>query len=318
MPNTPKPLPKKLLSRLNSFLSASDYQKVLDGWKVERVCSFRVNTLKSNREEIEEMLRKKDIPFRKVPFLPLAYVIDKKHEFALKGTDIYYAGKIYVQGLASQLPATLLNLEKNMQVFDVTAAPGSKTTQIAALMNNTGKIVACEKHQIRHDKLLHNLHLQAATNVETFKTDALKLCEELEQGSFDAILLDVPCSAEGRIRANDERSYGFWSVRNIEEKAVLQKSLLDKVLPLLKKGGTLVYSTCTLAPEENEGVISEILNKNLHLSLEKIEGLEGVSLMSGLKAFNGTTYHPDITNTIRILPSAEMEGFYIAKIKKGA
>lgn len=311
-----KPLPKKLLSRLSSFLSTEDYQKVLDGWRVERVCSFRVNTLKSSPEEIEETLRKKDIPFRKVPFLPLAYVIDKKHEFVLKGTDIYYAGKIYVQGLASQLPATLLDLEKNMQVFDVTAAPGSKTTQISALMRNTGKIVACEKHQIRHDKLLHNLHLQWATNVETFKTDALKLCEELEQGSFDAILLDVPCSAEGRIRADDERSYGFWSVRNIEEKAILQKSLLDAVLPLLKKGGTLVYSTCTLAPEENEGVISEILNKNLHLSLEKIEGLEGVSLMSGLKSFNGTTYHPDITNTIRILPSAEMEGFYIAKIRK--
>lgn len=316
MSNTPKPLPKKLLSRLSSFLSGEDYQKVLDGWQVERVCSFRVNTLKSSSEEVEEVLKKKDIPFRKVPFLPLAYVIDKKHEFALKGTDMYYAGKIYVQGLASQLPATLLDTKNGAHVFDVTAAPGSKTTQIAALMNNTGKIVACEMHQIRHDKLLHNLHLQWATNVETFKTDALKLASELERESFDAILLDAPCSAEGRIRANDERSYGFWSVRNIEEKAVLQKSLLDAVIPLLKKGGVVVYSTCTLAPEENEGVISEILNKNLHLTLEKIEGLEELSAMSGLSSFNGTHYHPDIANSIRILPSAEMEGFYIAKIKK--
>lgn len=137
-----------------------------------------------------------------------------------------------------------------------------------------------------------------------------------EGGLFDAILLDAPCSAEGRIRANDERSYGFWSLRNIEEKAMLQKSLLNAVIPLLKKGGTLVYSTCTLAPEENEGVISEILNKNLHLSLEKIEGLEGLSAMSGLSSFNGTRYHPDIANSIRILPSAEMEGFYIAKLRK--
>lgn len=311
-----KPLPKKLLSRLSSFLSGEDYQKVLDGWRVERVCSFRVNTLKSNPVEIEETLRKKDIPFQKVPFLPLAYVIDKKHEFALKGTDMYYAGKIYVQGLASQLPATLLDVKNGAHVFDVTAAPGSKTTQIAALMNNTGKIVACEMHQIRHDKLLHNLALQGATNVETFKTDALKLGSELERESFDAILLDAPCSAEGRIRANDERSYGFWSLRNIEEKAVLQKSLLNAVIPLLKKGGTLVYSTCTLAPEENEGVISEILNKNLHLTLEKIEGLEGLSAMSGLSNFNGTTYHPDISGSIRILPSSEMEGFYIAKLRK--
>lgn len=156
----PKPLPKKLLSRLSSFLSDEDYQKVLDGWRAERVCSFRVNTLKSSPAEIEETLNKMNIPFRKVPFLPLAYVIDKKHEFALKGTDMYYAGKIYVQGLASQLPATLLDVKNGAHIFDVTAAPGSKTTQIAALMNNTGKIVACEKHQIRHDKLLRNLHLQ--------------------------------------------------------------------------------------------------------------------------------------------------------------
>lgn len=111
MSHTPKPLPKKLLSRLASFLSSEDYQKVLGGWRVERVCSFRVNTLKSNPEEIEEALNKMGIPFQKVPFLPLAYVIDKKHEFALKGTDIYYAGKIYVQGLASQLPAIFLGFE---------------------------------------------------------------------------------------------------------------------------------------------------------------------------------------------------------------
>lgn len=83
-----------------------------------------------------------------------------------------------------------------MRVFDVTAAPGSKTTQISAIMKNTGTIVACEKHQIRCDKLLHNIKLQGATNIETRKMDAIKLMTELEKASFDAILLDVPCSAE--------------------------------------------------------------------------------------------------------------------------
>ena len=138
-------------------------------------------------------------------------------------------------------------------------------------MNNTGTIVACEKHQIRHDKLVHNIKLQGATNVETHKMDAIKLMTELEKESFDAILLDVPCSAEGRFKLSDERSYGFWTLQNIRDKAAIQSTLLEASIPLLKKGGILVYSTCTLAPEENEGVISDILSKHPDLRLEKID-----------------------------------------------
>ena len=122
-----------------------------------------------------------------------------------------------------------------MNVFDVTAAPGSKTTQVSALMKNTGKIIACEKHQIRHDKLVHNIKLQGATNIETHKMDALKLIEELEKESFDAILLDAPCSAEGRFKLSDERTYGFWTLMNIRDKAILQTSLLEASVSLLKK-----------------------------------------------------------------------------------
>jgi 16S rRNA (cytosine1407-C5)-methyltransferase len=140
-----------------------------------------------------------------------------------------------MQGLASQIPAVLLDLKDNMKVLDVTAAPGSKTTQIAAIMHNAGTIIACEKHQIRHDKLMHNITLQGATNIQTHKVDALKLMAELEKESFDAILLDAPCSAEGRIKLGDERSYGFWSLKNIREKAVIQKELLEASIPLLKK-----------------------------------------------------------------------------------
>lgn len=122
-----------------------------------------------------------------------------------------------------------------MRVLDVTAAPGSKTTQMAALLKNTGKIVACEKHQIRYDKLVHNIELQGTTNVETHKMDALKLMTELEEESFDAILLDVPCSAEGRFKLSDERTYGFWTLGNIRDKAIIQTGLLEASIPLLKK-----------------------------------------------------------------------------------
>lgn len=207
----------------------------MTGYSHERFCSFRINTLKSSAEEIESFLQSRNIPFSRAPFPPFAYTIERRHEFALKGSDVFYEGKIYVQGLASQIPVTILGVQDGMRVLDVTAAPGSKTTQIAALMNNTGEIVACEKHRIRHDKLLYNLRLQGVTNTKTHKTDALQLMRELEQTSFDAILLDAPCSAEGRIRLDDERTYGFWSLKNIREKVAIQTSLLEASIPLLKK-----------------------------------------------------------------------------------
>lgn len=122
-----------------------------------------------------------------------------------------------------------------MRVLDVTAAPGSKTTQIAAIMDNTGTIIACEKHQIRYDKLVHNIKLQGASNIEARKMDAIKLMAETPEESFDAILLDAPCSAEGRFKLSDERSYGFWTLQNIRDKAAIQTTLLEASIPLLKK-----------------------------------------------------------------------------------
>ena len=183
------------------------------------------------------------------------------------------------------MPAIVLAPSENVNVFDITAAPGSKTTQIAALMNNTGSIMACEKHQIRYDKLVHNIKLQGVTNIDTRKIDALKLMTELEKESFDAILLDAPCSAEGRFKLSDERSYGFWTLGNIRDKAIIQTELLEASIPLLKKGGVLVYSTCTLAPEENEGVISSVLSKHPDLRLEEIQILNTPFVRKGISSF---------------------------------
>ena len=144
--------------------------------------------------------------------------------------------------------------------MDVCAAPGSKTTQIAMLQQNNGKIVALEQNQIRFDKLNYNIRLQGATNIETHKIDARKF-ESNEQ--FDKILLDAPCSAEGRISLQNEKSFGFWSEENIFQKSQLQTELLQKFWKNLRSGGELVYSTCTLAPEENEMIIVNFLEKNV-------------------------------------------------------
>lgn len=148
---------------------------------------------------------------------------------------------------------------------------------------------------------------------------AVRIVDDTADIEFDRILLDAPCSAEGRIALDNEKTYGFWSLDNITKKSALQSSLLSVSWDHLKMGGTLVYSTCTLAPEENEGVIADFLLTHPDAILEDIDlGLSDRSWWTpGLISFGKNTVYSDIMmKSVRILPSDETEGFYIAKIRK--
>lgn len=315
--NTPmKTLPAKLLERLRSIYSENEYKLIMKAFDSERNTSFRVNTIKSNPQEIEEFLNKNNIEFSKL-FLPDdAYIIDKRHEYFLKWSDIYYSGKIYVQGISSMLPIYFMEPKEWDSILDATAAPWSKTSQIAAIINNTWNIVACEKNQIRFDKLNYNLNLQWVTSAETVKTDAINLKLLYPNLYFDKILLDVPCSAEWRINSNNEKTFGFWTVKNIFEKQNMQLELLRELLPLLKKWWVLVYSTCTLAPEENEEVIDMILKENPWIRLEKLS-FDSLETKAWITEFNWKSYDNNLSSTIRIIPSPSTEWFFIAKLING-
>lgn len=184
------------------------------------------------------------------------------------------------------------------------------------MLSGGGEIVALEKHQIRFDKLAYNCRLQGAQSVKPVKIDAIPYLERFSGDGFDAILLDVPCSAEGRIRISDEKTFGFWTAKNIEEKAELQKTLLSAAFSALRPGGTLVYSTCTLAPEENEGVVTDFLEGHPSASLESCV-FDVLESRPGIASFGGRAFHPEISKTLRILPSERFEGFFVAKIRKG-
>jgi 16S rRNA (cytosine1407-C5)-methyltransferase len=312
-----KPLPKPFFDRLSALLSPDDLAGTIAAFGSERDAAFRVNTLKSSAEEVEAALTAKGIRFERVPELENAYVVPKSDEYALKGTDLFYGGKIYVQGFSSQLPVHFLDLKVGMRALDVCAAPGSKTTQMAAVMGNRGEIVALEKNQIRFDKLAYNCKLQGADIAMPEKTDALPYLAK-NGALFDAILLDVPCSAEGRIRLDDERTFGFWSLPNIATKAELQTDLLVAALMRLAPGGTLVYSTCTLAPEENEGVVTAGLSAEAGVTLEECR-IDLPEARPGLSEFEGRKFAAGISEkTLRILPSSRAEGFFVAKFRKAA
>ena len=337
-----------LTSRLQSILS-KDYDTVLEAFSHERNGSLRINLLKWDGTEVFTEFSEKWIVI--IPFegIVWTYMFDRAHEYAIKGTRAFYDGKIYLQSIASLLPALVLEPRSGETVLDLCAAPGSKTTQIAMMMRNTGKIVAIEQNQIRYDKLMHNCNLQGATNIEWVKLDAKKYFsgdfettgDEIHKKGkyakyiepkypeaddvlekkiplFDRILLDAPCSAEGRILLENEKSYWFWTLDNIAKKSELQYELLTLAIGALKSGGTLVYSTCTLAPEENEWVIARVLSEQSDLRIHDIMlGLSGRPWWrTGLTSWKGTDYTDEMSKAVRILPSSETEGFFIAKIVK--
>lgn len=310
-------LPSLLTSRLKTILS-SDYEGVLEAFSHERRWSFRLNELKTDWKDVFDEFEQKWIIIESFVWIPGVFVFDRVHEFAIKWTRAFYDGKIYLQGIASILPVLALDVQWGDQVLDICAAPGSKTTQMAMLMKNEWKIVALEQNQIRFDKLMHNIKLQWATIVEWVKIDATLFFARPSGILFDRILLDAPCSAEGRILLSNEKSYGFWSLENTKKKAELQYKLLLNSFSRLKVGGVLVYSTCTLAPEENEWVISRFLTDYPVARLESIDvGLSHASWWkNGLLSFGKSEYGEKLKNAVRILPSSETEGFFVVKISK--
>lgn len=223
--------------------------------------------------------------------------------------DIYENGYIYLQSLSSMVPPLVLGAKENEEVLDMASAPGSKTTQISAMMNNTGHIFANELDKIRCERLKFNLENQGATNVEVINGRGESLGNKYPE-KFDKVLLDTPCSGEGRFIAEIPSTYRNWSERTVKDLAKLQKKLIKSGYNALKPNGIMVYSTCTLNLEENENILSWAL-ENLNLKMLDID----INIKSAIKGDNTDTFK-DIDKAIKILPTREMEGFFVAKLKK--
>ena len=296
-------IPKFLEEKLNKQYGEEITKKILEGYSKKRKVTFRVNTLKSNNEEIEEILKEKNIIYKKVPFYENAYILENVRESEIKNLDIYNKGKIYMQSLSSMFPPIILNPKQNMDILDMTAAPGGKTTQIAALVENKSRITAVEMNKIRAERLKYNIEKQGATSVYIMNQDARKIDDFF---SFDSILLDAPCSGSGTIFLEDLKLNEKFTEKLIEKSIKTQKALLKKAINILKKGSEMVYSTCSILQEENENIILEALKTN------KVELVE-------IK-FNGIEDLPKIPSKIKgtlcILPNEEYEGFFVEKKKK--
>ena len=296
-------IPKFLEEKLNKQYGEEITKKILEGYSKKRKVTFRVNTLKSNNEEIEEILKEKNIIYKKVPFYENAYILENVRESEIKNLDIYNKGKIYMQSLSSMFPPIILNPKQNMDILDMTAAPGGKTTQIAALVENKSRITAVEMNKIRAERLKYNIEKQGATSVYIMNQDARKIDDFF---SFDSILLDAPCSGSGTIFLEDLKLNEKFTEKLIEKSIKTQKALLKKAINILKKGSEMVYSTCSILQEENENIILEALKTNkVELVEIKFNGIEDLPKIPS-----------EIKGTLCILPNEEYEGFFVAKLRK--
>jgi len=298
-----KKLPQFLIEELNNQYGEEVTNKIIDGYEENRVVSLRVNTLKSNLEKVCEELTKNNIEYEKVSWSDVALVIKNATEEDLQKLSIYENGEIYLQSLSSMLPPVIMQPKENTDILDMTAAPGGKTTQIAALTNNNANITACEMNNIRIEKLKYNIEKQGAKSVAIMQADSRNLSEYF---AFDQILLDAPCSGSGTIDLNNERTYKNFTLNLVEKSTKSQLTLLKKALKILKPGHEMIYSTCSILAKENE----EILNKSLKgINAEivpiELEGIEDIPLLP-----------TKIEGTLCVCPNKYYEGFFVAKIRK--
>ena len=296
-------LPDFLIQELNKQYGQEITSKIISGYMENRVVSLRVNTIKSNVKKVCEELTQNNIEFEKVPWCDSAIVIKNASEEALKKLSIYENGEIYLQSLSSMLPPVIMQPKENTDILDMTAAPGGKTTQIAALTNNNANITACEMNNIRIEKLKYNIEKQGATSVSVLQADSRNLSDYF---AFDQILLDAPCSGSGTIDLNNERTYKNFSEKLVEKSTKNQLTLLRKALKILKPGHEMIYSTCSILEKENEEILSKVLKgANAEIIPIEFNGIEEIPMLP-----------TKIKGTLCVCPNKYYEGFFVAKIRK--
>lgn len=300
-------LPEAFVEKLYENYTPLTVDKILAGMSGERNTTLRVNALKSNIQEVMKILKENGIKFERVPWYNDALIIKNVSEKQIQKLSIYENGCIYLQSLSSMVPPIVLNPKENEKVLDLTAAPGSKTTQMAVMMKNNGCILANELDKLRCERLKYNIEKQGAKIVEV-NNGRGELIGKQYEGYFDKVLLDAPCSGEGRFLANDAKTYRGWSEKTLKELVKVQKKLFKSAYQALRAGGEMVYSTCTLNREENEEILEWALQE-LEVKILKIE-INFKNLAPIISK------EEEINNAIRILPSKETEGFFVAKLRK--
>jgi NOL1/NOP2/sun family putative RNA methylase len=281
---------------------------------IPRQQSVRINPLKADVSETMSKLKELEWSGTPVEWSRGCYTVTEGLQ-AIRDSELATNGAVYIQNAASWLPVLALDPQPGEDILDVCAAPGGKTSHIAALTDNKARITANDNSKPRLAKIRSNLTRMGVDNVYYTMYDAAYLSHKVYGRQYDKILLDAPCSGEGMMTLDNDKDFNSWSVAHIKRLQQLQKRMLAQAWQLLKPGGTLVYSTCTMAPEENEAVIDYLLRHNEDAWVQQMK-FTLPNRVAPATEWNGKQFNDQLKFAMRLIPSPEIEAFFVCKITK--
>lgn len=302
--------PEAFVERYSRFIP--DFDAFLDAMQRPLRRTFRVNTLKATRQQALDLLA--DLKPEPLPWYELGFSLNQGE--GLGKRIEHFIGLIYVQEAASMAPPLVLQPLPGELVLDIAAAPGSKTTEMSAMMLNTGIIISNDPSPTRVRGLIGNVDRAGCLNVAVCRMDGTSLGRAVA-GTCDRVLVDAPCSSEGTIRKS-VKALERWSVAAIERFPSIQKRLILAGYHALKPGGLMVYSTCTVAPEENESVVAHLLKRQPEAEVRAAE-LPSLIMRPGLREWGHESFPDSVGRCRRILPQDnDTEPFFLALIRRPA
>ncbi|MEK7415537.1 MAG: RsmB/NOP family class I SAM-dependent RNA methyltransferase [Planctomycetota bacterium] len=296
---------------------------VLAAFAGDRQPAFRANTLKGKAGDLVKDLRALGIPFAKHKLSDWSFTTTAAGEAQLKESEPYKAGRLYSQGIASQLPALLGELREGDRVLDACAAPGGKATLLAMRLGNAGAgLTALDRAPGRFGILAHTFKLMGATKARALCADAREPPPAIRNTRWDHILVDAPCTGSGTVRIANEKGWQHLGIdyeAYVTSRAYIQTALVERAASMLAPGGTLVYSTCSLDPRENEAVVEHLLHLRAPLELVDLSAWSkrfGDLASPAIPAFRGRTYSAALSGCLRLWPSTVHEGFFVGMLKR--
>jgi tRNA (cytosine40_48-C5)-methyltransferase len=307
-------LPDSFKRKYIELLGKEEAEEFFKSCNTRLTKSIRINGLKIDSSDVLKIFKQENILIKEIDWLKGCYFIESEVS-ALGNLIEQLTGLCQMQEVSSVLPAVVLAPSEKDIVLDLCSAPGNKTACIAEIMNNKGLIVANDADIKRIKTLVYTLKKLGVANTIVACENGIDF--QMKDIKFNKVLIDAPCSGEGLVRKKAD-ALKDWSENLVKAKSSLQKKLITSGFVSLKSGGELVYSTCTLSPEENEEVVDYLLNNNKDASIldiplkQKIPGAD-----DGLTSYKGQQFHEHLKKAIRIWPhKTGLEGFFICKIRK--